>query len=57
VIDETFTSVGDVSELADPKEFDKVRADRGPQEFRVEFSDTVDLARACDAQNNQFDAL
>ena len=48
-IDEIFTSVGNVSEFADPKELDEVFADCGLQEFRVEFSDTVDLARACNS--------
>ena len=41
------TSVRNVSELADPEELDKVFADSGPQELRVEFGDAVDLARAC----------
>lgn len=41
-----FTPVGDISELADPEELDKVLANGGPQEFRVEFGNAVDLARA-----------
>jgi hypothetical protein len=52
-----FTSVGNVSELADSIELDKVLADCGLQELRVEFSDTVDLARACNVRGNQFDDL
>ena len=44
-IDETLTTVGNVSEFADSIELDEVLTDCGLQELRVEFSDTVDLAR------------
>ena len=52
-----FTSIGNVSELADSIELDKVLADCSLQELRVEFSDTVDLARTCNVQGSQFDDL
>ena len=55
MIDETFTSVGNVSELADSVELDEILADCSPQEIRVEFSDTVDLTRPCDVRDSQFD--
>ena len=47
VISKIFTSVGNVSKFADSIEFDKVLADCRPQKLRVEFCDTVDLARTC----------
>lgn len=50
MVDEIFTSVSNVSELADSKELDKVLGNCCPQELRVEFCDTVDLARACNVQ-------
>ena len=56
-IDKIFTSVSNVSELADSKELDKVLADRGLQQFRVEFSDTVNLTRACVGQDSQFNGI
>ena len=49
-----FTSVGDVSKLADSIELDKVLADCSLQELGVEFGDTVDLTRACINQDSQF---
>jgi len=49
VIGKIFTSVGNVSKFADSIIFDKVLANRGPQELGMEFSDTVDLARACNS--------
>ena len=50
IIGETFTSVGNISELADSKVLDEVLANGSPQELGVEFGNAVDLARACDSR-------
>ena len=51
--DKTFTSIGNVSELADSIELDKILADCGLQELGVKFSNTVDLARTCNIQDSR----
>ena len=50
-------TVGDITELVFPIEVDEVLKDGGPDELRVELSDTIDLVRADDSKVGHADVL
>ncbi len=50
-------TVGDITELVFAIEVDKVLKDGGPDELRVELSNTIDLVRADDSEVGHADVL